>query len=190
MNVKGLLGARLVAILIVAVVSGSSFMLGFYVGKTTTGDIGTPAPLIEDTEKTVQAESRTELPEDSRAGMPISVEEEATGSSSHAAPPEPAAPLVSKPQAGKKTPEKSVVKPSPDSIFSVQAGAFKKKTDAESLKRRLSAKGYSAYLLDGDGGISGGVFKVRIGRFPDRKEAEAIALKLKNSEGIPAFVAN
>ncbi len=56
------------------------------------------------------------------------------------------------------------------------------------MAKRLSAKGYDAYVQDpAAGGPS--IFRVRVGNYPTRGEAETVAAKLEKEEQFKPWVA-
>jgi DedD protein len=71
--------------------------------------------------------------------------------------------------------------------FAVQIAALNVRGEAEAIAKRLSSKGYSAYVLVPSNGTPS-VFRVRIGKFPTRHEAEAVAAKLKKEEQFNPWV--
>ena len=71
--------------------------------------------------------------------------------------------------------------------FAVQIAALNIRSEADAIAKRLTSKGYSAYVLaPADGSPS--VFRVRIGKFPTRREAETIAAKLQKEEQFKPWV--
>ncbi len=71
--------------------------------------------------------------------------------------------------------------------YTVQASAFKGVSDANALKARLDKKGYKTYItLETKNHKK--LYKVRLGDFATRKEAEILAIKIKKSEGLNTFV--
>ncbi|MFA4828935.1 MAG: SPOR domain-containing protein [Thermodesulfovibrionales bacterium] len=78
--------------------------------------------------------------------------------------------------------------PQNETVYTVQAGAFKNPKDALSLKHKLENKGYKTYIKKSSEEKNVKLFKVRTGEFTDREKAEDFALKLKKSEGLKAFV--
>jgi len=93
------------------------------------------------------------------------------------------------PEAKKKpTVEKMAAESSEGRTYSVQVGAFRSLSDAQTHRLRFSKKGYKASVYkDRDAGGSD-IFKVRIGVFTARGDAEKMALRLKSAEGVNAFV--
>lgn len=114
------------------------------------------------------------------------VSEDAPATKAAAAPPPAPAPAVVPPPAPTQKP---VVKapelpaqPKPGSGWSVQVNAFRSRGNAEKQTADLKAKGYPAFVSQ-----AGGLFRVRIGSYPDRAEADRIAGKLKQ-EGLKPSV--
>jgi DedD protein len=65
--------------------------------------------------------------------------------------------------------------------YAVQIAALNVRTEAEAIAKRLTSKGYSAYVLSPPRGTPT-VYRVRVGKFPTRREAESIAARLKKEE--------
>jgi cell division septation protein DedD len=65
--------------------------------------------------------------------------------------------------------------------FAVQIAALNVRTEAEAIAKRLSSKGYTAYVLAPPRGTPM-VYRVRVGKFPTRREAESMAARLKKEE--------
>lgn len=61
----------------------------------------------------------------------------------------------------------------------VQVAAVNTQSEADTMARRLIGKGYSAYVAKSDPGV----FRVRVGPFSTRREAEAAAEKIRRQEG-------
>ena len=61
------------------------------------------------------------------------------------------------------------------------------RSDAEAIAKRLSNKGYSAYVVAPPDGTPS-VFRVRVGKFPTKREAETIAAKLQREEQFKPWV--
>jgi len=72
--------------------------------------------------------------------------------------------------------------------YTVQAGAFKSPHEAGILKDKLAKKGYTAYIIQSESKKHEKLYKVMIGEFPTRKQAEVLSLKIKKSEGLQTFV--
>jgi cell division septation protein DedD len=75
----------------------------------------------------------------------------------------------------------------PGAGFAVQIAALNVRSEADAIARRLSSKGYMAYVLVPSDGTPA-VFRVRIGKFSTRHEAETVAAKLKKEEQFNPWV--
>jgi DedD protein len=71
--------------------------------------------------------------------------------------------------------------------FAVQIAALNLRSEADAIARRLSTKGYAAYVLSPANGTPS-VYRVRVGKFPTRREAETIAAKLQKEEQFKPWV--
>jgi DedD protein len=71
--------------------------------------------------------------------------------------------------------------------YAVQIAALNVRSEADAIARRLSSKGYSAYVLAPPSG-SPSVFRVRVGKFPTRREAESVAARLQKEEQFKPWV--
>jgi cell division septation protein DedD len=73
--------------------------------------------------------------------------------------------------------------------FSVQVAAVRTREEGDRMVTRFVTQGYPAYLVRGEGAAAS-YFRVRIGGFPDRKAAEAVAKQLEGTEGIKGWIVN
>lgn len=76
----------------------------------------------------------------------------------------------------------------PSTIFTVQVGAFTNALYANFLATQLKEKGYDAFIILAESENHKKLYKVCVGRFSNRDEAEALAEIIKNKEGLQAFV--
>jgi cell division septation protein DedD len=72
--------------------------------------------------------------------------------------------------------------------YAVQAGAFKNVSDANLLKEKLDKKGYKTYIIRATTKNNEKIYKVIVGEFATRKEAELLSIKMKKVEGLRTFV--
>jgi cell division septation protein DedD len=98
-----------------------------------------------------------------------------------------AAPKTSAPSAPAQSVDATVAEPS-GSGFVLQISALNERSPAEVIAKRLSAKGYSAYVLAPAAGAPARMYRVRIGKFKTRREAEAIAAKVEKEEQIKPWI--
>jgi len=71
--------------------------------------------------------------------------------------------------------------------FAVQIAALNVRSEADAIAKRLSSKGYAAYVISPANGTPA-VYRVRVGKFPTRREAETIAAKLQKEEQFKPWV--
>jgi cell division septation protein DedD len=92
-----------------------------------------------------------------------------------AAPPQPAPPKRPPPAAA-----------APKASIAVQVGAFSERAAADRLRGRLDQAGFPAYLSPG--AVSGQPWRVRVGPYATRVEADQIASRLKRDQKLPTWV--
>lgn len=71
--------------------------------------------------------------------------------------------------------------------FAVQVAAVRERGEADTIARRLSAKGYPAYVMPPASGAPR-VFRVRVGKFKERREAEQVAGRLEKEEQFKPWI--
>jgi len=120
---------------------------------------------------------------------------------SHFKPVEKAAPVPTKheaaaarKEAAKKEAEPAGVAAAPETSveptgqgYAVQIAALNVRGEAEAIAKRLSSKGYAAYVLSPTSGTPT-VFRVRVGKFGTRREAETVAAKLQKEEQFKPWI--
>lgn len=148
--------------------------------KETLKADATPAP--PDTAPTPKAESAPEP-----APTPAT--------KAAAAAPAPSSPAPKAPQAP-KAPTQSTPAPSAvatataepaGSGFAIQVAALREKEEADTIVKRLSGKGYPAYVVTPVKGAPS-VFRVRVGKFKERREADTVAARLQKEEQFKPWI--
>ena len=71
--------------------------------------------------------------------------------------------------------------------FAIQVAALREPGEADTIAKRLVSKGYGAYVLTPPDGRPN-VYRVRVGTFKTRREAEAIASKLQKEEQFKPWI--
>jgi DedD protein len=103
-----------------------------------------------------------------------------------AAAPKPVAPAP-KPAVPPPAPREAVANDSlaepPGNGFVVQVAAVRQRAEANTIARRLSGKGYPAFVT-----TSGANFRVRVGKFTERREAESVAGRLAREEQFKPWI--
>ncbi len=70
--------------------------------------------------------------------------------------------------------------------YVVQVAALSDRVEAEKQARALLARGYSAFIVAPP--AAGGMFRVRVGKFKERRQAEAALRRLAKEEKIKPFI--
>lgn len=176
--------AALIVITVTAVTGG--FALGYFVGKGVSSPTVIPIlkQPVNDTASVTpvpnpNSDTRNESPSSAGTVRQIpSTDNKQTAAAmpiSHETPP-------------LKAEEKAEIKEEKKKdLYTVQIGAFKHQKDANTLKRNLEAKGFTAYINKESNSKGVTIFKVRTGEFEDKKEAAAFALKLKKEFRLNSF---
>jgi cell division septation protein DedD len=73
-------------------------------------------------------------------------------------------------------------------VYTVQLGALRKATEARKLRTKFRKKGYKTFLVTARNKKHETIYKVRVGEFRLKRDAEVLALKLRKTEGLNAFV--
>jgi cell division septation protein DedD len=163
-------GLIIIAILIPSLLS---FILGYFVGKITTKE----NPEIKQLQESMR--NNTIQP------LEIQSQQQVQPQTSD---PSPGTELQTTESRKEVTQEPQQTQNQTKIIYTVQVGAFKDASDADTLAERLENKGYKTYTALSESRREGGLYKVWIGKFNTRKEAEIQSVKIKKAEGLHAFV--
>jgi cell division septation protein DedD len=163
-------GLIIIAILIP---SSLSFILGYFVGKITTKE----NPEIKQLQESMRENTIQPLEVQSQQQV-----------QSQTSDPSPGTELQTTESPKKAVQESQQAQKQTKIIYTVQIGAFKDSSDADALAERLENKGYKTYTALSESRREGVLYKVWIGKFSTRKEAEILSMKIKKAEGLHAFV--
>ena len=72
------------------------------------------------------------------------------------------------------------------SEFTVQIAAYNARGEAEAIVRRLTSKGYPAYVVAPGNGAA--MYRVRVGKFKTRHDAEPVAARLQKEESYKPWI--
>jgi cell division septation protein DedD len=103
----------------------------------------------------------------------------------------PAAANAEPPQAASQKPAAASVGTSTEptgSGYAVQVAALRAHGEADAIAKRLSTKGYPAYVMSPAAGAPAAVYRVRVGKFSSRREAEQVAARLEKEEQFKPWV--
>jgi len=120
----------------------------------------------------------------------------ATTAAAKVPPPEsvPAKPATSKPAATTAAaPTEPAVDAAPPAAgagsgFVVQVAAVRQKSEADAIRGRLSSKGYPAFVTTASTPGSPTTYRVRVGKYPSKREADTVAAKLERDEQFKPWV--
>jgi DedD protein len=92
-------------------------------------------------------------------------------------------------KAASKTESKVAVAESSDTAggFVVQVAAVKARSEADTIAKRLSSKGFPSYVTTPGPGAAH-VYRVRVGKYTDRREAESVARRLEKEEQFKPWI--
>ncbi len=76
----------------------------------------------------------------------------------------------------------------PKKLYTVQVGAMKDKALADAMVSKLKKAGYSAYIASSESSGKGTWYRVRLGTFPNKEDAQKEVVKIKKNEGMQATV--
>jgi cell division septation protein DedD len=158
-------------------------------GAAVSTPAGTPAPVQQK-----PAEAKQKIETDLAAQKPETTDssQEAAGGEDTA--PKVRMPIVPKPQTQnaqsvvEQAADKAEGAPSEDKAFSVQAGAFLEKNNADDMISDLKEKGYQPYIFETMNSKNQPVYSVRIGDYADLQEASHAASGFKDKEKMPAII--
>jgi cell division septation protein DedD len=73
-------------------------------------------------------------------------------------------------------------------VYTVQLGALRRASEAKKLRQKFERKGFKTFMMITKNRKHEKIYKVRVGEFRKKKEAEILAVKLRKTEGLKAFV--
>jgi DedD protein len=91
------------------------------------------------------------------------------------------APKPPAPKTPAPTPKTAAVNEPTGDGFVVQVAAVKERSEADTIAKRLSSKGFKSFVSSPSAGAAR-VYRVRVGKFNDRREAENVARRLEKEE--------
>jgi cell division septation protein DedD len=72
--------------------------------------------------------------------------------------------------------------------FAIQVAAIRERDEAETMVKRLVGKGYPAYVVVPRPGEPSQIYRVRVGKFQDRREADTVAARLQKEEQFKPWI--
>jgi cell division protein FtsN len=71
--------------------------------------------------------------------------------------------------------------------FVVQVAAVKERSEADTIAKRLASKGFPSFVTTPSAGAAR-VYRVRVGKYNDRREAESVARRLEKEEQFKPWI--
>jgi DedD protein len=175
------------------------FLLGVLVGRDVLAQRGPLEALTPSDAPAVVADAA--VPAVAPSGAPTAANEELSYPnrlSDNAQAPEKLRPSSEPPVRAKASPADAVpaAQPAPAAAglsepagdgFAIQVAALRQRAEADGVARSLATKGYPAYVLNPESGAPA-VFRVRVGKFKDRGEAETVAARLQQEEQFKPWI--
>jgi len=97
------------------------------------------------------------------------------------------APVAKEPPAPTPVPAPTAAAAPAGDGYVIQVAAMRDHGDADAMARRLSAKGYDAFVMP-PGAATPTMYRVRVGRFKTKREAEAVASRLQKEEQFKPWI--
>jgi DedD protein len=98
------------------------------------------------------------------------------------------APKISAPKTpASKTPKPAAVSEPTGEGFVVQVAAVKERSEADTIAKRLSSKGFPSFVSSPSAGAAR-VYRVRVGKYRDRSDAETVARRLEKEEQFKPWI--
>jgi len=196
------LAGKIVLIGVVIICSSLSFVLGYFVGRSEEPkkpepsriaevisesprvEVQPPRPVVpdapqENTSTTTVATAVTEAPKPAGTETKAEAKTSEAAATGTSATPSPERPAVRSDEKGDTATKVS---------YTVQLGALRNAAEAARIRKKYEKKGYKTYVVITRNKKHDKLYKIRIGEFLERKDAEILSLKLKKAEGLQSFV--
>ena len=161
---------RGIIIMAILIPASLSFLLGYFVGKSTTKE--------SSERRQFQSQNKLTQPVESQSKQAQSQTSEPTADTGH----------QTAESQDESTKESQQTQEQTTTMYTVQVGAFKNAADAEAVKTKLEKNGYKTSMAISESKKEGSLYKVWVGRFTTRNEADALSVKIRRTEGFQAFV--
>ncbi len=158
------------------------------------GQANQPTPPVPDEDTSAYKDLTAEKPKDTALATPLKAQPKPAETAPAPAPPKAAATekaAVAEKVAPKAEPPAPVDKDKPAAVtsggYAVQLTALRDRSEADAVVKRLAGKGYPAYVVNPLPGKPP-VYRVQVGRYQNRADADRIASKLQKEEQFSPWV--
>jgi cell division septation protein DedD len=162
-----LIFGRGIIIIAILIPTSLSFILGYFVGKSSTRE-STEMKRVQEPQSNIIQSAETQPQQEVQSADDTLLNTMYSGNNTAKEPPKDQKPTAI--------------------LYTVQVGAFKNAVEADVLKKKLEKKGYKTSMALSEKKKGGGLYKIWVGKFRKREEAEALSAKIKKTEGLQAFV--
>jgi len=186
-----------VIILSLVTTSSLGFLLGFFVGKNTQLQVVSQTPVVmtpsvaappQNPDPFKQEAASPQPPQPIETQRSVQPGIQASQLTREKSQPDKTQPTQESVRTEERSTEIDVGKTAAEKKYTVQAGAFKNAAEANTLKAKLSKKGYKAYVATVETREHNTLYKVLVGKFDKKNEAELFAVRIGKTEGLRAFV--
>jgi len=157
------------------------------------GQANQPTPPVPDEDTSAYKDLTSDKPKDIALATPAKAQAKPAATAPAPAPPKAAAEkaAVAEKVAPKPEPPAPVDKDKPAAVtsggYAVQLTALRDRSEADAVVKRLAGKGYPAYVVNPLPGKPP-VYRVQVGRYQNRADADRIATKLQKEEQFSPWV--
>jgi cell division septation protein DedD len=158
------------------------------------GQANPPTPPVPDEDTSAYKDLTSDKPKDTALATPAKAQAKPAATAPAPAPPKAAATekaAVAEKAAPKPEPPAPVDKDKPAAVtsggYAVQLTALRDRSEADAVVKRLAGKGYPAYVVNPLPGKPP-VYRVQVGRYQNRADADRIASKLQKEEQFSPWV--
>ena len=158
------------------------------------GQANPPTPPVPDEDTSAYKDLTSDKPKDTALATPAKGQAKPAATAPAPAPPKAAATekaAVAEKAAPKPEPPAPVDKDKPAAVtsggYAVQLTALRDRSEADAVVKRLAGKGYPAYVVNPLPGKPP-VYRVQVGRYQNRADADRIASKLQKEEQFSPWV--
>ncbi len=157
------------------------------------GQANQPTPPVPEEDTSAYKDLTSDKPKDTALATPAKAQAKPAATAPAPAPPKAAAEkaAVAEKAAPKPEPPAPVDKDKPAAVtsggFAVQLTALRDRSEADAVVKRLAGKGYPAYVVNPLPGKPP-VYRVQVGRYQNRADADRIASKLQKEEQFSPWV--
>ena len=156
--------------------------------EAAAGELSYPDRLLRDTQAEEKLKAVPPAAAESPAPAPAPIVQEPVAAQPPAPRPVPPPPAAAPAAAVASSASPPALDPSGPG-FAVQVSISETRREADQLARQLVAKGYPAFVVDPVKGTPKQIYRIRVGKYRNRKEAEEVLARLEKNEHFKPWIA-